>query len=547
MEIFEFLSKYYSCSFGEVVGLFTPFKMDQIDMVSTKDKDAISTNITLSSKQQEAFEFIKSEAVTLLFGDTGSGKSEIYFKLFEEMVSSGKSCIFLMPEISLTPQMEKRLKSYFGDMVAIWHSKVTKTKKELVLKGIEDGSIKIVAGARSALFLPMKNLGAIVVDEEHDDSYKSAKRPRINAKDVAVYMGRKLKAKVVLGSATPLASSYAKYPNFRLKGTFYNSKKSFIFENSTPQITPPILKEIKQSLENRRQLIVFLPTRANFKYISCLECGEIIKCPFCSVGMSLHLNKNALVCHYCNYTSRIEQNCPKCGSGELSTNRLGTAEVVERLRDEFPDAVIAKFDSDEITTAKKLKAFLKKVNDREIDVVVGTQMISKGHDYPNVDLAVIMGIDSILAMGDFRARERAMSLLLQIAGRSGRSGEGRVVLQSQNREFFESYLGDYESFLKDELEFRKKLYPPYKRLLKIEVSHKSEKKARDRIYEIRERLEVAKDVEIVGVGEAPIKRISSKHRFHILLRSKSATALLNGVRGLEDSMTAIDIDPVSFS
>ncbi len=544
MEIFEFLSKYYSCSLGEAAGLFTPFRAST-KKISTKLN--IETEIDLSKKQLEAFHFIMNEDVTLLFGDTGSGKSEIYFKLFEEMISKGKSAIFLMPEISLTPQMEKRLKHHFGDIVAIWHSKVSKSKKELVLKGIEEGRIKIVAGARSALFLPLRDIGAIVVDEEHDDSYKSAKRPRINAKDVAVYMGRKLKAKVVLGSATPLASSYAKYPNFRLKGTFHNTKKSYIFENATPQITPLILDEIKRSLEKKKQVIIFLPTRANFKYISCLECGEIVKCPFCSVGMSLHLDRNALICHYCNYTSRIEQHCPKCGSNSLSTNRIGTTEVVERLSEEFSGSVVAKFDSDEITTARKLERFLKRVAEGEIDVVVGTQMISKGHDYPNVDLAVIMGIDSLLAMGDYRARERALSLVVQIAGRSGRSGEGRVVIQTQNREFFESYLEEYEAFLKDELEFRKELYPPYRRLLKIEISHKNEQKARERLYELRDKLQNVKDIEFIGAGEAPIKKISSKFRFQILLRSKSAAALLNAVKGLEDSMTAIDIDPVSFS
>ena len=541
LKIIKFLSQYYSCSLGDAGNLFTPFSETK------QPKQSITIDITLSQVQQQAYDFIINKETSLLFGDTGSGKTEIYMKLFETMINEGKTAIFLMPEISLTPQMLLRLKEKFGDLVAIWHSKITKKKKEGILEGMRAGEIKIIAGARSALFLPLENLGLIVVDEEHDDSYKSAQRPRYHARDVAVYMGSVLGAKVLLGSATPSLTSYEKFPFFRLKGTYHDSEKSYIFDSSDSAVTEFVTDEISKSMQGEKQVIVFLPTRANFKYLSCFDCGAFVECPYCSVGMSLHLEKNALVCHYCNFTERITQICPTCKKEDMRVGRIGTAEVVKELGEIYHDKSILKFDRDEITTETKLKKVLKEFNDKKIDILVGTQMLSKGHNYLGVDLAVVIGIDTILSQPDFRAREKAMSLLLQIAGRSGRKGEGRVLIQTQNRDFFERFLEDYEAFLQDEIAFRRGLYPPFKKLMKVQISGKYKNKTMDEMFEVRDCLEGQEGIEVIGAGEAPIAKIASKFRYQVLLRSDSAKALLEAVSRCKSKNCEVDIDPVTFS
>ena len=554
MSIIKFLSQYYSCSFGEGANIFIPFShVGQSEVCIPKQElgneelEDFSTDIKLSEEQEGVFKQILEQDITLLFGDTGSGKSEVYMKLFEEMITLGKQSVFLMPEISLTPQMQKRLKVHFGDRAVMWHSRLTKKSKEKILERIYRGEVDIVAGARSALFLPLANIGLIVVDEEHDDSYKASSRPRYHARDMAIYMGKVLEAKVVLGSATPSLTSFNKFPHVRLKGTYFDSQKEFLFDESQSQISDAIISQIEISLYTTRQVIVFLPTRANFKYLSCHSCGAFVECPYCSVGMSLHLDKNALKCHYCNYMEAILKVCPKCGDNDLRSNRIGTAEVVKILSEKFPLKNIGKFDRDEITTEKKLKAILKDFNDQKIDILVGTQMLSKGHDYQNVDLAVVLGIDTILNQADFRARERAMSLLVQIAGRSGRAGEGRVLIETKDRSFFERYLGDYELFLREELPFREDLYPPFKKIMRILVSHKYKNSAMETLSNIRDCFEKNKDIEIIGSGEAPIVKLSSKFRFHILLRCNSPKALLEAVTQCREKNCEIDIDPVNFS
>ncbi|WP_201338751.1 MULTISPECIES: primosomal protein N' [unclassified Nitratiruptor] len=539
--IAQFIAKYYVSSFGEAIGLFVPFKENQ------KKQNAplpIKSTITLSSQQQEAVEFIKSHPVSLLFGETGSGKTEIYIELIKEKLSEGKSAIFLMPEISLTPQMEKRLQAVFGDAVVIWHSKLTKKKRELHLEKIYDSTARVVAGPRSALFLPLQNLGLIVVDEEHDDSYKALSVPRINAKDVAIYMGKKLDIPVVLGSATPSVTSYYKYPHFQLK-KFYQTKKDFLFDTGNG-FTPTIIEELEQVLSQKKQALIFIPTRAHFKYLICQECGEAVKCPYCDVGMSVHFDKRALRCHYCNFTEFIPQKCPYCGSEELSTKRMGTSEAVEELQTLFPQAVIEKFDKDVVTTQKKLETILQRFSNKEIDILVGTQMLSKGHDYPDVTLSVIFGLDFLLAMADYRAREKAVALLLQIAGRAGRREDAKVIVQTKNVDFFKRYL-DFKLFLQEELALRQGFYPPFVRLALLRFSHKNRQIAQEAMEEVLQRLQAFKSVEIVGYGPNAIEKIAGKFRFHILLKSAFATELLKAIYASKNELCEVDIDPVNFT
>ncbi len=431
----------------------------------------------LTPAQEQARKFTEANETSLIFGDTGSGKSEIYIALIAQTLAAGKQALFLMPEISLTPQMTKRLQSYFGERLGVWHSKISPKKKREILEKFNAGEIRLIAGARSALFLPFSDLGLIVVDEEHDDSYKSAAAPRLNARDAAIFVGKKLGIRVVLGSATPALSTYAKQPHFRLRGTYFSSAKRFIFDESETGLSPKILTEIGRSLEADKQAVVFLPTRANYKYMVCENCGQIVRCPFCAVGMSYHADAAALKCHYCGFSTFYKASCENCGGEVMQARKIGTGELAAQLAARFPSARIAKFDRDEITTQRKLEALLNNFNAHKIDILVGTQMLSKGHDYHGVDLAVIMGIDEHLSYPDFRAREKTLALAMQVAGRAGRSGQGRVVIQTRQSGFFRDYIENYDDFLRDEAEFREGLYPPYMRLLRVLISHKNEKAA----------------------------------------------------------------------
>lgn len=535
----KFISQYYVCSLGEALSIYTPFFETKEQVETTLN----SSNIELSQKQNEAYEFLLQNPTSLLFANTGSGKTEIYIKAIENILSQNKQALLLLPEISLSPQMEQRLQKVFKDSIAIWHSKIQKKKKEAIVTGLLNGEIKIIAGARSALFLPFSDLGLIVVDEEHDDSYKADQKPRLNTKDLAIYMGKKFDIQVILGSATPSLSSFYKIPYFRLKQTYFDTTKDITFINSNLGLDDTIINKIQHTIENNNQVIVFLPTRANFKYQICSNCGSSLECPFCSVSLSLHKNKNALCCHYCNYTEQIRQKCPKCG-GAIEDFRLGTAEVVKELGLKFTNKRVEKFDRDSIKTQTELKKIIKEFNNNEIDILVGTQMLSKGHDYHNVKLAVVLGIDSILNMNSYKVRERALSLLIQIAGRSGRKGLGEVVIQTKNEEFFSNYIlqNDYEDFLKDELKERKEMYPPYKRLSRVTFSHTNGMIAKEELDKAVKKSIHFPDIEVIGFGESGIFKIANKYRYELLLRSSDTNKLLSLLHSFKSPLAAIDMD-----
>lgn len=541
--LIKFISNYYVCSLGEASSL--------VNVYTTTKKLAPYKQLktcSLSPLQSEAKKELKTHPHALLFGDTGSGKTEIYISLMQDVLSEGKNVIFLMPEISLTPQMKKRLEEYFGSHIALWHSKITKKAKEKIIQGLEDGSVRIVAGARSALFLPISNVGLIVVDEEHDESYKSSSNPRYNARDLALVYGKILNSHVVLGSATPSVTSFHKLPHVRVKGTYFKSKKEFIYEDGQNEITPFLLHHIEKNLAQKKQAIIFVPTRANFKYLTCKSCGASVECPFCAVSMSLHRDKNLLRCHYCNYATPIPQECPVCGEDMLEATRIGTVEVADILKEHFANAAIEIFDKDAVSTQRKLNKTLKDFNDGNIDILVGTQMLSKGHDYHDVSLSVVLGIDALLNQPDFKAREKALSLAIQIAGRSGRKGSGKVLIQTKQEEFFSLYMEDYDAFLSTETPMREGLYPPFMRLLRVLISHKKELIAQDITASLVKKIQNANlAVEIVGSGRSNITKISNLFRYEILLRSDKAKPLIQCAMLCKEPNVQIDMDPLSFS
>ena len=543
LQIGDFISKYYICSMGFALSLFQTFNKN---IVYENSSIEYKKEITLSSFQQEAKSFLDSKKQALLFAKTGAGKTEIYIKTIKEILKQGKQAVFLMPEISLTPQMEKRLEEVFDSSVAIWHSKVTAKRKKEILNKLQNGDIKLIAGARSALFLPYNNLGLIIVDEEHDNSYKSDTTPRYNAKDLAIFIAKKFDLRLILGSATPSINSFYKIPYFELDKTFYETKKSYIFENSSQNISEKTINLIKKSIENKNQTIVFLPTRANFKHQICFDCGKSVECPFCSVSMSLHKNDLALKCHYCGFAQKIPEFCPSCKTGIVRNHRVGTAEIEELLKNEFPNNIIKRFDKDSVNSEKSLKKILDEFNQNKIDILVGTQMLSKGHDYHNVKLAVVLGMDSLLNMSSYKARENALSLLLQISGRSGRNGFGEVVIETKNEEFFKYYLeeSNYKEFLKSELEFRKDLYPPFVKLARVVLSSTNGLKIKEELNEIVKDLKNNKDIEVVGFGECAIFKIANKYRYEVIIRSKEVKAILNALHYLKSTNISIDMDTI---
>ena len=543
LQISNFISTYYVCSIGEALSIYNPFDKN-IEKISNEEK--FDSKIVLSSLQQKAKEFLDEKKQALLFANTGAGKTEIYIKIIEEHLNQNRQAVLLMPEISLTPQMQKRLEKVFGKSVSIWHSKITKKKKIEILKGLQEGTIRLIAGARSALFLPYFNLGVIVVDEEHDDSYKSDSKPRLNTKDLAIYIAKKYNLQLVLGSATVSSSSFHKIPFFRLNETFHKTKKVYSFDDSQSNLSSKIIEKIEKTIKDKNQVIVFLPTRANFKYQICTTCGKSVECPFCSVSMSLHKNDLALKCHYCGYTQKIPDSCPSCNSGIIHNLRVGTAQIEEELKFHFPNNKIKRFDRDEIKTDNQLKTVLNEFNDGKIDILVGTQMLSKGHDYHNVKLAVVLGIDSVLNMNSYKSREKALSLLIQISGRSGRSGEGEVIIQTKNQEFFSHYLNEsnYEEFLKSELEFRQDFYPPFLKMAKVIFSSSNGLKVKDEMEDYVKIFKDNKQIEVVGFGQSPIFKMANKYRYEILLRSNNIKALLNALHSINSPNAIIDMDTI---
>ncbi|PAF51849.1 primosomal protein N' [Helicobacter sp. 13S00401-1] len=569
--LLEFTSKYYLQSLGNVANIFhfqdsvqdklLEARANKPSKNENKPKKPIETSplLNLSQAQKSALKFIESKNLSLLFGDTSSGKSEIYFHLIDSLLHSNNTaqCLLLMPEISLTPLMEKRLQKHFGDKVAMWHSKITKVKKQKVLNALSKGSVKIIIGARSALFLPWSDLRLIIVDEEHDDSFKSQTSPRYNARDLCVMLSQK-GIKVVLGSATPSIKSYylAKEHGylFRLKGKFFNSKTKLTLDSSKEILSPMLLTSLQKVLDDKKQAIIFLPTRANFKSLLCTNCASTIKCPHCHVSLSVNYKKHSLICHYCNYHMPIPEVCPTCSSTELRGKRLGTEELKRSLEELFQTAKIRICDRDNAGSFKELNKILNDFSNHKFDFLIGTQMLSKGHDFKDASLSVILGIDHILGLNDYRASEKAFELLFQIAGRSGRREEGSVLIQSLQSEYIESvFKKGFQNFLENELLQRANFYPPFVRLAKLTIRDKDESKALANAREIKDLLLRCKEenVEIIGLAPGNMPKLKDYYFFNIILRCKKASPLLQSILSLEfylkDKLSFdIDIDPIDF-
>jgi primosomal protein N' (replication factor Y) len=504
-------------------------------------------NFQLTEHQQKVINEIKPNIeeskfqTFLLHGITGSGKTQVYIELAKIAIEKGKTVLILVPEISLTPQIASRFFNNFGDTVSVIHSKISDGERFDAWRKILKGKSKVVVGARSALFAPLDKIGLIVVDEEHDASYKQQDlTPRYNARDSAVMLGYFFNCPVILGSATPSVESrynaeIGKYRYLQLPKRIDDAKMPHILsvnvisEEKKGRMQGLFSKTLLDKIEDRlkkKEGVILLQNRRGFStQIYCEDCGEIETCANCSVPMVFHINKNVLQCHYCGLIKKVINNCSTCGSINLKHFGAGTEKVEDELQFFFPNAVIKRIDSDSITKKNYLGNILLSFSKGEIDILVGTQMVSKGLDFPRVTLVGVISAENTLWLPDFRADERTFQLLTQVAGRSGRSKtEGEVVIQTKNDKHFviqKVLLNDYDGFYKRELIDREKHgYPPFSRIALIETKDKSDNKAKGAATDFRKALKkYDKVLKISEPTTAMIYKLKNFYRYQILIKS----------------------------
>ena len=559
----------------EIVESFAvPFSQDIPFLPKSQSKKPRLTN-----NQQEAVKKIIDATLKgryetfLIFGITGSGKTEVYLRVTEEALKKGKAAIVLVSEISLTAQIVETFKARFGDTVVIYHSRLTDRERVEVWEGIREGKYRVVIGARFAIFAPVKNLGVIIVDEEHESTYKQkGKEPTYSARDTAVLRARLEQAVCILGSATPSIES------------FYNAKKGKYTLISLPEriderklppveivdmkkekdflLSETLLGKIEQRIGKNEQIILLINRRGFSHFLLCRDCGFSPRCPFCDLTLTYHKKERVLKCHYCGYEEDLPRTCPKCGGSRFFYAGMGTERVEQYLEKKFNELRVLRMDLD---TMKKKWAHIEsffRFRKGEADVLLGTQMIAKGFDLPKVTLVGVISADTVLNFPDFRAEERTFQLLTQVAGRTGRGIlGGEVVIQTYSPEHYaikDAQFQNYEQFYKQEIVIRKELnYPPFSRLTRIVLSSSDFRKVKHTSGELAEKILQAikihsARIELLGPVPCPLPKLKGKHRFHLLLKSRKPfliqKILLPLKKGYRVTGVSIqyDIDPVDM-
>jgi primosomal protein N' (replication factor Y) (superfamily II helicase) len=517
----------------------------------------------------------------LLTGVTGSGKTEIYLRLAAETISREKSVLILVPEIALISQMVRRFRARFGDLLSVLHSGLSNGERYDQWEKILSEQVSIAIGARSAIFAPFQNPGLLIVDEEHDTSYKQETRFRYNARDLAVVRARQNDCIVILGSATPSVQSYynvktGKFQELILKHRIEKrplATTTIVDLRGEPSakgfkrfITPELLKAIKDTLAKKEQVLLFLNRRGFASYPVCATCGSALMCKNCEITLTLHKSISCFKCHFCGYSIASFSNCPTCGSSNIMHLGLGTEKVEETLKTMFPEARIMRMDHDTTQRKDDLINILRDLKNQKIDILIGTQMVAKGHDFPNITLVGIICADLSLSFPDFRAGERTFQLLTQVAGRAGRGqNPGVVILQTYNPNHFSILAArdqDFKRFYNHEISFRKSLsYPPFSRLVQLSISGKDKLKTKTFASDFGHFLKnlqhsdplFTNNVEILGPIEAPMAKIAQNYRWQILIKSVKSLPLHGFVNRLVHQNStwlnnrrvsvAIDVDP----
>ena len=548
----------------------------------TFPKKRAQKKINLTAEQQNAInlmsEHIKSDKFHpfLLFGITGSGKTEVYIEVIKRALKKKKTALLLVPEIALTPQMVDRFFNAFGEDIAILHSHLNDRQRWEQWNKIKSGRSKIVIGARSAIFAPLDNLGVIIVDEEHETTYKQENTPRYNGRDLSILRAKMNDAVVILGSATPSLESWnnvnlGRFTLLKLshRPLSYELPTVDIIDMKTEKDHKLLLSEklktkIEEKLQLGEQIILLQNRRGHSSFVQCISCGKLFECPNCDISMKFHSSTQKLICHYCGHKIHMPRKCPECGSYMFSFGASGTQQIEKQLNILFPKARILRMDSDSAGKKDSYDSMFKRMREGTVDILLGTQMIAKGLDFENVTLVGVISADIGLNVPDFRAAERTFQLLTQVAGRSGRGKKsGEVIIQTFNPEHYSittAMKQHFESFAEIELGMRKHLkYPPEFKLARFVFSHKNEKYLKDQITKNIKVISELKNLfkpdqlSILGPIDAPIAKMQNSYRYHLILKADSVKVVSSAVIFLKDNLKlsstikqVIDIDPYSL-
>lgn len=533
-----------------------PFEFKNIErtkkLVLTKEQENAFNTVVDSMDDMLFSEF-------LLYGVTGSGKTEVYLQLIEKALNEHKSSILLVPEISLTPQTVNRFIARFGkENIAVLHSKLSIGERYDEWNKINEGRAKIVIGARSAIFAPVKDLGIIIIDEEHDSSYKSEMTPKYDAKEVARFMCKEANVPLLLGSATPDIDTYyrAKNEEIMLLELRKRANKAELPEieiidlreelakGNKSMISTRLYDEIQKNLENKKQTILYLNRRGFSTFVMCRNCGYTVKCKNCNINLTYHANTNKLKCHYCGYEEKLVTKCPSCGSEQIRYFGTGTQKLEYEIKKLFSTASTIRMDIDTVSKKNSHEEILDKFKNENIDILIGTQMVVKGHHFPNVTLVGVVAADGSLNIDDFRANERTFQILTQVAGRAGRGNDkGRVIIQTYNPDNFSIECAkkqDYDLFYNAEISMRKQLkYPPFCDIILIGFTSTNEAEVKEVANSIHEYLKNRVLTENLGIilykaVPSPIDKIKNKYRWRILIKCKFGEEIIDLINNVMD-------------
>jgi primosomal protein N' (replication factor Y) (superfamily II helicase) len=527
----------------------------------------INIDFTLTPAQQKCFdelvEQLPEKPVSLLHGITASGKTQVYIRLIERFVRQGKQVLYLLPEIALTSQIIRRLQKHFGGFIGIYHSRFNQNERVEIWNKVKTGELKIVLGARSSVFLPFSDLGLVVVDEEHDASYKQQEpAPRYNARDTAVYYASLFNANALLGSATPSVESYYnaqnnKYGISTLRERFGGIQLPSIeivdtkkiaradrSDRSKVMISPDLQAAIEKSLNEKKQVILFQNRRGYSPYQICRVCGVIPHCKYCDVSLNYHKNTNKLHCHYCGTVYPVATTCEACGSHHFLQTNFGTERIEEQLEEMFPDARIARMDIDSIRGKTAHDNLIQLFEQNRLDMLVGTQMVVKGLDFDNVNLVGILDADSLLNFADFRVDERAFQLMEQVSGRAGRKEQrGHVMVQASQTQhpvlqFVQQH--DYDQFYQREIEGRKLFfYPPFSRIILITFKHKMKEVCVAAAEAMAAALRPGYEKYLVGPAEPVVNRVRNQYLMELLIKLPKDARIINLCKKLIHDQIAV--------
>lgn len=542
-----------------------------------------TTALSLNAEQQVAVETIlqsvqeQQSQTYLLEGITGSGKTEVYLQVIAEVLNQGKTAIMLVPEISLTPQMVQRFKSRFGGHVAVMHSGLSQGEKYDEWRKIERGEAEVVVGARSAIFAPIENIGVIIIDEEHEASYKQEETPRYHARDLAIWRSEYHHCPVVLGSATPSLESRARaqknvYQRLRLTQRANQAAtlptidvvdmRQEVENGNVSSFSMSLQEKLQERLEKNEQSVLLLNRRGYSSFVMCRDCGYVLPCPNCDISLTLHMDSKTMKCHYCGHEERIPYRCPNCGQDKIRYYGTGTQKVEEELQTLLPDSRILRMDVDTTRRKGAHEKILRTFGEGQADILLGTQMIAKGLDFPNVTLVGVLNADTALNLPDFRSSERTFQLLTQVSGRAGRAEKpGEVIIQSFNPEHYAIQLAkaqDYEDFYTKEMYIRHRGdYPPYYFTVQITASHPEENEAAKQMFQIATKLKQGLSPQAILLGPTPnaIMRVNNRYFYQVIIKYKQEPMLQPLLKEiLTDTQRAtarglklsIDAEPMNF-